>query len=151
MRASQLSAPILLAASAVAAPLEARQSNIDTTVLQFALTLEHLENVFYKGALQNFTEQDFEEAGYSATYFTNLKYIASDEQDHVMFLSQALTAAGVTPNKACTYNFPYKDVYVFSHLQLGEASLIQATARASSPSHLCSRALAPVPTSAVLL
>ena len=111
MRPSTLSAPALLAVSAIGAPLEARQSsNIDTTVLQFALTLEHLENVFYKGALQNFTEQDFVNAGYSATYYNNLKYISADEQDHVMFLSSALTAAGVVPNQACTYSFPYADV-----------------------------------------
>lgn len=118
MRSTSLSAPLLFAASAIAAPLEARQSNIDTTVLQFALTLEHLENVFYKGALQNFTQQDFEEAGYGATYYQNLKYIASDEQSHVEFLEGALNAAGVTPNQACSYQFVWLLVSLYDLLNM---------------------------------
>ena len=96
----------MLAGLAMAAPIEERQStNIDTTILQFALTLEHLENVFYKGALKNFTAQDFADAGYGADYYNNLMYIAEDEQVHVQVLSSALTAAGVAPVAACTYKY----------------------------------------------
>ena len=99
-------------ALAAPAPLVAERAtgNIDTTVLQFALTLEHLENVFYKQALQKFSVSDFQQAGYSADYYNDLKYIAYDEQTHVQALSAALTAAGVTPNKACTYSFNYTTV-----------------------------------------
>ena len=112
-----------------------KRANIDDTILQFALTLEHLENVFYKQVLKNFTVNDFIAAGklrcsqhfpascsqvyagYTADYYNNLKYIAYDEQVHVQTLSAALQADGVTPNQACTYTFPYTDVYVFPILR----------------------------------
>ncbi|KAK3658417.1 hypothetical protein LTR56_001828 [Elasticomyces elasticus] len=100
-----------LAGSVIAAPT--KRANIDTTVLQFALTLEHLENVFYKQALEKFSLKEFEQAGYSANYYNNLKYIAHDEEEHVKLLSGALTAAGVKPVQACTYKFPYTDVRSF--------------------------------------
>ncbi|KAK5691917.1 hypothetical protein LTR97_011088 [Elasticomyces elasticus] len=67
-----------LAGSVIAAPT--KRANIDTTVLQFALTLEHLENVFYKQALEKFSLKEFEQAGYSANYYNNLKYIAHERQ-----------------------------------------------------------------------
>ncbi|KAK5173421.1 uncharacterized protein LTR77_002102 [Saxophila tyrrhenica] len=114
MVAIKIVSALAAAGLAVAAPtgqsLEKR-ANIDNTILQFALTLEHLENVFYKEALKNYTLSDFKAAGYSQDYYNNLKYIAYDEQVHVQALSQALSAAGQTPNQACTYRFPSIDVY----------------------------------------
>lgn len=98
---------------AAAPALEARQgANIDPTVLQFALTLEHLENKFYSDALAKFSEGDFKAAGYPAEYYEDLKYIASDESSHVALLSSAIAAAGYTPVKPCVYSFPYTDVSV---------------------------------------
>lgn len=75
--------------------------------------LEHLENVFYHGVLDRFTEQDFVDAGYSKTYYNNIKYISFDEQVHVQSLTAALEAANQEPVAACTYNFPYSDVASF--------------------------------------
>ncbi|KAM0717849.1 hypothetical protein Q7P37_006181 [Cladosporium fusiforme] len=102
----------LLASIAGASPIAPRD-NIDPTVLQFALTLEHLEDAFYKGALSKFSEQDFKQAGYDKDYYNNLKYIAHDEEQHVGLLSGALKTAGVTPVEACKYTFPYTDVKSF--------------------------------------
>merc|ERR1712099_82766 len=110
-------AALALCAGASAAPLadlaKRQGQNIDVTVLQFALTLEHLENVFYRQAVNKFDAHDFEKAGFSKDYYNNLKYIAYDEQQHVQLLSNALSAAGVTPVQECTYNFPYEDVRGF--------------------------------------
>ncbi|KLJ05549.1 hypothetical protein EMPG_10946 [Blastomyces silverae] len=98
------------------APLEARQGGqgfTDVDILQFALTLEHLENVFYKGALSRFTENHFRQAGFDARLFQQLRFIAQDEQNHVVFLTDALRGAGVVPVSACEYNFPYTDIHSF--------------------------------------
>ncbi|KAK0302927.1 hypothetical protein LTR82_017707 [Friedmanniomyces endolithicus] len=111
---SIVTASVAFASVISALPTElSKRANIDTTVLQFALTLEHLENVFYKQALKNFSQEDFQKAGYSADYYNDLKYIAHDEEQHVLLLEGALTVAGVTPVQACTYSFPYYDVRSF--------------------------------------
>jgi len=112
MKPTVLGALPLMASLASAAPLVAR-ANIDATVLQFALTLEHLENKFYNGALEKFSEKDFNDAGYSSDYYHNLQYIGHDEAEHVKLLSGALTAAGANPVAECVYNFPYTDIPSF--------------------------------------
>jgi hypothetical protein len=55
------------------------------------LTLEHLEDKFYREGLANFTEAQFAAAGYDATFYANLKEVSSDESTHVKFLTTALT------------------------------------------------------------
>ncbi|KAK0307677.1 hypothetical protein LTR01_005677 [Friedmanniomyces endolithicus] len=100
---SIVTASVAVASVVSALPSElSKRANIDTTVLQVALTLEHLENVLTR------------DAGYSADYYNDLNYIAHDEEQHVLLLEGALTAACVTPVQACTYSFPYYDVLVYS-------------------------------------
>lgn len=45
-------------------------------------------------------------------YYSDLKYIAFDEEQHVKLLTGALTDVGVTPNMACTYEFGFDDVSI---------------------------------------
>ncbi|KAJ5612145.1 hypothetical protein N7510_005339 [Penicillium lagena] len=82
-------------------------------ILQYALTLEHLEATFYAEGLKNYTKQDFANAGLNEAAYSNLKMIASDETSHVQFLTKALTAAGAKPVEQCTYAFPSTDVKSF--------------------------------------
>ena len=86
-----------LAASAVAAPLVSRRQAAappagvtDATILNYALSLEHLEATFYREALAKFSDEDFKAAGLGADFVDNLKEIAKDEATHVDFLTTGL-------------------------------------------------------------
>jgi len=107
-----------LAGLSMAAPaLQKRQAAPagvnDGVILNYALTLEHLEKNFYNEGLQKFTQDDFEDAGLDASFYNNLQEIASDEKTHVDFLTTALSGAGVTPTKECKYAFGFNDVKTF--------------------------------------
>ncbi|PWN49747.1 hypothetical protein IE53DRAFT_299221, partial [Violaceomyces palustris] len=74
----------------------------DTQILQYALTLEHLENAFYNQSISQFGEDAFVQAGLNASSRNQLYSIGQDEAKHVAFLTQALGSDAVQP---CTYNF----------------------------------------------
>ena len=69
--------------------------------MNYALTLEHLEDKFYREGLANYTEADFANAGFDATFYANLKEISYDETTHVSFLTSALKDAAVA--EVCQY------------------------------------------------
>ena len=134
---------ILALASAVAGSvIEKRQTpNIDAVILNYALTLEHLEAVFYANGLQNFTQAQFAAAGFDATFYRNLKEIASDEATHVDFLTKGLTAAGAQPVAACQYKFPYTDPKSFVSLAsvlegVGVSAYLGAAQNITDPDYL---------------
>jgi len=110
-----------LAGLASAAPTKRADGPGDAVILNYALTLEHLENNFYKQGLANFTEADFAAAGYSSDVYNRIKTISSDEATHVSFLTTALTAAGASPVKECTYAFGVTSVQSF----LATASILE--------------------------
>ena len=73
----------------------------DTVVLNYALTLEHLENAFYHTALANYTQQDFVDAGLPSWSRGRFKELAEHEQSHVDVLKSVLGANATQP---CTYD-----------------------------------------------
>jgi rubrerythrin len=90
----------------------------DVQVLQYALTLEHLEATFYAQALDKFSAQDFTDAGFPDWVRGRTSQIAMHEASHVKLLSAAL---GNMSTPACEYAFPYTDVKSF----LGLASALE--------------------------
>ncbi|OAR01624.1 hypothetical protein LLEC1_06796 [Akanthomyces lecanii] len=123
MHFSQATIAAVVAAGFVsAAPtVEKRAGITDADILQYALTLEHLEDTFYRDGLAKYDEAAFKSAGFDSKVYNNLKTIASDEATHVDFLTKGLTAAGAQPVAACTYDFGYKDVKTF----LATASILE--------------------------
>ncbi|GJE93668.1 ferritin-like domain-containing protein [Phanerochaete sordida] len=83
----------------------------DTEVLQYALTLELLENAFYTEGLDKLDEKAFEAAGYPPWVRARFEQIKGHEATHVAFLNTALGAAAPKP---CTYKFPYTDPKSFA-------------------------------------
>ncbi|KAK7469126.1 hypothetical protein VKT23_003617 [Stygiomarasmius scandens] len=121
MKYSPLFAFILPLLSQVAAEAhverdDGQPEDTDPAVLNFALTLEHLECTFYHQGLDNFTQEDFESAGFEPWVRGRFQQISEHEKSHVDFLTTALKAAGATPVEPCTYNFPYTDPKSFVEL-----------------------------------
>ncbi|CAD6574520.1 MAG: hypothetical protein TREMPRED_001141 [Tremellales sp. Tagirdzhanova-0007] len=96
-------AATVLAAVAVNAAPMAKRAVTDTDILQYALTLEHLEDYFYHNFLGQFSQADFKKAGYPDWVRNRLENIAGHEAQHVALLSGALGSAATQP---CTYSFP---------------------------------------------
>lgn len=111
-----------LAAFASAAPTTKRASGpSDADILNYALTLEHLEDTFYREALAKYSVTDFKNAGFDEETYYRIQTVSMDEETHVSFLTGALKAAGAKPVDECKYNFGYTDVKSF----LATASVLE--------------------------
>jgi len=102
---------------------------VDVDLLNFALTLEHVENAFYTQGLSRFKQEDFVHAGFPDWTYGRLKQIAAHEAAHVEFLEKIL---GDRATKPCSYIFPYDDPKSFVTLSralevIGDSSYIGAS------------------------
>ncbi|KLO13125.1 hypothetical protein SCHPADRAFT_828488 [Schizopora paradoxa] len=106
-----------VASGALAVPVEKRAVNATpptvTQVLQFALTLEHLESTFYNQGLEQFDADAFEQAGFPDWVRGRFVQIAQHEATHVTTLENAL---GNNSFPACNYSFPVTDPVSFATL-----------------------------------
>lgn len=114
MHFSQATIALVAAAGfATAAPVEKTPAINDGDILNYALTLEHLEDKFYRDGLKRFSKADFAAAGFDATFYSNVQKVSEDETTHVSFLTTALKGAKVTPVAECVYDFGVTDVKSF--------------------------------------
>ncbi|MDQ3693240.1 MAG: ferritin-like domain-containing protein [Chloroflexota bacterium] len=91
-----------------------RNNRRDIAVLNYALTLEHLEFKFYRRGLARFDSTDF--AGYDSDVRPNLVDIRDHELEHVEALTATIRDLGGKPVKAADcYNFEdaFEDVDAF--------------------------------------
>ena len=91
------------------------QTTLDTPVdvLNYALTLEHIEHAFYRDGLEQFTEQDFAGAGYADVVRQYFEDIRDHELEHVETLTQVITDLGGEPVAEAEYDFGYADLAGF--------------------------------------
>lgn len=118
--------------------LPKRQTSTDVGILNYALTLEHLEDKFYREGLANYTQQEFITAGFLDPFYDNLMEVSKDETTHVSFLSTALGSAAVAE---CTYSFPSTDPASFVALAsvlegVGVSAYLGAAADIVNPDYL---------------
>lgn len=90
----------------------------DADVLNFALTLEHLEHAFYRDHLEMFSREEFEASGLVEEYssetdqsvYDYLETIRDHEKDHVDVLSQTIEDLGGEPVPEAEYDFGVESV-----------------------------------------
>jgi len=85
----------------------------DVDVLNYALTLEHLEYAFYRDGLEQFTDADFGESPFNRPISEFLIDIRDHEQAHVETLTQVINDLGGEPVMEAEYNFGTTDAASF--------------------------------------
>ncbi len=88
-------------------------------VLNFALTLEHLETAFWRDGLAAFGVEGITGLGFQTSVFDSLTIICEHEAIHVDVLSDVITQLGGEPVAEATYDFGYADARGF--LQVAQA------------------------------
>ncbi|SPO30055.1 related to stress response protein rds1p [Ustilago trichophora] len=136
--AATAAAAVVAAPAAVQKRAAAGQADIDTVILNYALTLEHLENAFYRDSLATYDAAAFRAAGYPDWVRQRFIEIGGHEKAHVDFLTKVL---GDQATKECTYDFGVTDVKTFVATSvllegIGESAYLGAAQNITAPGTL---------------
>jgi len=82
-------------------------------VINYALTLEHIEATFYRDGLEMLGESAFTALGWQPSVFAKLQEIGAHEAAHVETLGPVVESLGGMPVEEATYEFPYTDAASF--------------------------------------
>jgi hypothetical protein len=82
-------------------------------VINYALTLEHIEATFYRLGLEQFAVADFEGLGYQAGVRDRIATIADHEAQHVDALTAVVEQLGGDPAMEAEYDFGYTNLEEF--------------------------------------
>ncbi|KAN0062879.1 hypothetical protein ACQY0O_004700 [Thecaphora frezii] len=138
---------LLIGAAAAASlvsgvPVERRaaagQPDIDLVILNYALTLEHLENAFYRDSLAKYDAAAFHAAGYPKWVRERFVEIGGHEKSHVDFLTKAL---GDKATEECEYDFGLTGVESFVATSvllegISNSAYLGAAANITNPAYL---------------
>ncbi|WP_435335789.1 ferritin-like domain-containing protein [Haloarchaeobius sp. TZWWS8] len=110
---------------------KAENETSDVDVLNYALTLEHLENAFYREGLERFSDDELMNADALSTYGEelvqrvpgHLKMTGEHEAAHVTAISKTVEDLGGTPVEEAEYDFGYETPSEF----LGVAKALENT------------------------
>lgn len=100
----------------------AQELTSDLDVLNYALTLEHLEHAFYRDGIGLF---DFGTDGFGQAINANMAAIRDHEAAHVATLTEVVTSLGGTPVAEQVYNFT--DAYASIDGFLATAAALENT------------------------
>jgi rubrerythrin len=87
-------------------------------VLNYALTLEHLESAFYRDGLAAIGVDGITGLGFQASVFDSLSAIADHEAEHVTTLIDVIGQLGGEPVAEGTYDFGYSDAAGFLEVSM---------------------------------
>lgn len=82
-------------------------------VINYALTLEHIEATFYRLGLEQFAAADFEDLGYQASVRDRIVTIGDHEAQHVDALTAVVEQLGGDPAMEAEYDFGYTNLEEF--------------------------------------
>ena len=106
----------------------------DVEILNYALTLEHLEFAFYRDGLDELGEDAFADVEGAEDLFARLGEVRDHEGAHVEALTQAITDLGGEPVAEAQYDFGYEDAAGFLEVAMALENTGVAAYAGAAPS-----------------